>query len=163
MGGREIRIRDDGGAFRVIYIVRTAEAVYILHAFQKKTQQTAKHDLDLVATGLGGEPPQTNLSLWGGVAMERQVDVQEFANVWDALTDTPEESANMTMRADLLIALQQKIAEWGLTQVEAAKKLGVTQPRLSDLLRGRIEKFSLDMLINLALQAGLSVRLEIAA
>ena len=52
MGVREIRIRDDGGAFRVIYIVRTAEAVYILHAFQKKTQQTAKQDLDLAASRL---------------------------------------------------------------------------------------------------------------
>jgi phage-related protein len=51
-GVREIRIRDDAGAFRVLYVMQRAEAVYVLHAFQKKTQQTAKRDLDLAATRL---------------------------------------------------------------------------------------------------------------
>ncbi len=46
-GMREIRIRDAGGAFRVIYVAKLAEAVYILHCFQKKTQKTSKADLDL--------------------------------------------------------------------------------------------------------------------
>jgi predicted XRE-type DNA-binding protein len=87
----------------------------------------------------------------------------EYANVWDALTDTPEESANMTMRSNLLIALQQKVKSWEMTQAEAARRLGVTQPRLNDLLRSKIDKFSLDMLINLAIHAGISVRLDIAA
>ena len=88
---------------------------------------------------------------------------QEYANVWDALTDSPEESANMTMRSNLLIALQQKVKSWEVTQAEAARRLGVTQPRLNDLLRSKIDKFSLDMLINLAIHAGISVRLDIAA
>ena len=91
--------------------------------------------------------------------MERQ----EYTNVWDALTDTPEESANMTMRSNLLIALQRKVKSWEVTQAEAARRLGVTQPRLNDLLRSKIDKFSLDMLINLAIHAGISVRLDIAA
>ncbi|OWJ65771.1 type II toxin-antitoxin system RelE/ParE family toxin [Inquilinus limosus] len=51
-GVREIRIRDKAGAFRVIYVVRRGDAVYVLHAFQKKTQQTAKKDLDLAAARL---------------------------------------------------------------------------------------------------------------
>jgi predicted XRE-type DNA-binding protein len=88
---------------------------------------------------------------------------QEYANVWDALTDSPEESANMTMRSNLLIALQQKVKSWEVTQAEAARRLGVTQPRLNDLLRSKIDKFSLDKLINLAIHAGISVRLDIAA
>ena len=88
---------------------------------------------------------------------------QEYANVWDALTDSPEESANMTMRSNLLIALQLKVKSWEVTQAEAARRLGVTQPRLNDLLRSKIDKFSLDMLINLAIHAGISVRLDIAA
>jgi predicted XRE-type DNA-binding protein len=88
---------------------------------------------------------------------------QEYANVWDALTDSPEESANMTMRSNLLIALQQRVKSWELTQAEAARRLGVTQPRLNDLLRSKIDKFSLDKLINLAIHAGISVRLDIAA
>ena len=51
-GVREIRIRDGGGAYRVIYVATFAEAVYVLHAFQKKTQRTAKRDVDLAASRL---------------------------------------------------------------------------------------------------------------
>lgn len=51
-GVREIRIRDDAGAFRVLYVAKIEDAVYVLHAFQKKTQQTAKRDLDLAAARL---------------------------------------------------------------------------------------------------------------
>ena len=89
--------------------------------------------------------------------MERQA----FDNVWDAIEDTPDAAANMTMRSDLLIALRNAAEGWGLTQAEAARRLGVTQPRLNDVLRGRISNFSLDALISLAEKAGLSVRLEI--
>ena len=89
--------------------------------------------------------------------MERQT----FSNVWDALEDTPADAANMTMRSDLLIALRERVKSWNVTQNEAARRLGVTQPRLNDLLRGRITKFSLDALINLADRAGLTVRMDI--
>ena len=51
-GVREIRIREEGGAFRILYVTKIAEAIYVLHAFQKKTQQTAKRDLDLAAQRL---------------------------------------------------------------------------------------------------------------
>jgi predicted XRE-type DNA-binding protein len=67
------------------------------------------------------------------------------------------------MRSSLLIAIEQKVAAWGITQAEAARRLGVTQPRLNDLLKGKIEKFSLDTLIDLAGRSGLRVRLDIAA
>lgn len=90
--------------------------------------------------------------------MERQV----FANVWDALEDTPAEAANMSMRSALLIAIEQKVRGWKTTQADAAQRLGVTQPRLNDLLRGRIANFSLDALVALAEKAGLSVKLNIA-
>jgi predicted XRE-type DNA-binding protein len=89
--------------------------------------------------------------------MERQ----SFDNVWDALENTPAEAANMSMRASLLIAIEQQVRSWSVTQAEAAARLGITQPRLNDLLKGRITNFSLDALINLAAQAGLSVRLDI--
>nr|WP_245472747.1 XRE family transcriptional regulator [Mesorhizobium sp. M7A.F.Ca.MR.148.00.0.0] len=68
----------------------------------------------------------------------------------------------MAMRSNLLIAIEQRVRSWKITQAEAAERLGITQPRLSDLLRGRIANFSLDTLINLATQAGLTVRLDIA-
>jgi len=91
------------------------------------------------------------------------MEQQEFANVWDALSDSPDEAANMTMRSNLMIALQRKVAGWKVTQAEAARRLRITQPRLNDLLRSKIDKFSLDMLITLASHAGITVRLEIAA
>jgi predicted XRE-type DNA-binding protein len=86
---------------------------------------------------------------------------QTFENVWDALEDSPAEAANMAARSGLMIALQETVATWPLTQAEAAKRLGITQPRLNDLLRGRIGKFSLDALMNLAAAAGLSVTLQV--
>jgi predicted XRE-type DNA-binding protein len=90
--------------------------------------------------------------------MERQ----RFDNVWDALEDSPAEAANMTMRSDLLILLQQKIKSWDVTQSEAAARLQVTQPRLNELLKSRINNFSLDALINLADKAGLFVELKVS-
>ncbi len=89
------------------------------------------------------------------------MEPQTFDNVWEALEDTAEEAENMKMRSRLLIAIEQKIRSWNVTQAEAAKRLGITQPRLNDLLRGRIIKFSMDTLINLAAKAGLAVELDI--
>jgi predicted XRE-type DNA-binding protein len=89
--------------------------------------------------------------------MERQ----RFASVWDALEDTAAEAANMRARSELMIALRTKIESWHVSQSEAARRLGVTQPRLNDLMRGRLDRFSLDALINLAGPAGLTVHLEI--
>ena len=82
---------------------------------------------------------------------------ERFDNVWDALENSPAEAANMKARSDLTLAIREVVESWKLTQAEAAKRLGVTQPRMNDLLRGRIDKFSLDALINLASAAGLAV------
>lgn len=90
--------------------------------------------------------------------MERQ----SFDNVWDALEDSPADAAHMAMRSNLLIAIEQEVRSWNVTQTEAAKRLGLTQPRLNDLLKGKITKFSLDTLIEIAGHAGLTVRLDIA-
>jgi predicted XRE-type DNA-binding protein len=86
---------------------------------------------------------------------------RKFASVWDALEDNEADAANMRVRSELMIALRNKIDGWKLNQTEAASRLGLTQPRLNDLMRGRIDKFSLDALINLARPAGLAVRLHI--
>jgi len=80
-----------------------------------------------------------------------------FDSVWDALENSPAEAANMKARSGLMIAIRDVVDGWELTQVEAAKRLGVTQPRMNDLLRGRIDKFSLDALMILAAAAGLTV------
>ena len=86
---------------------------------------------------------------------------QKFDNVWDALERTPAETANMTMRSRLLIAIEQQVRSWNVTQAAAARRLGIAQPRLNDLLRGKIVNFSVDTLLDLAAKAGLSVRIDI--
>jgi predicted XRE-type DNA-binding protein len=86
---------------------------------------------------------------------------ERFDSVWDAIEASPEVAANMKARAELMIALHETINGWKLSQAAAAKRLGLTQPRLNDLLRGRITKFSLDALMKLAGRAGLAVRVEV--
>jgi predicted XRE-type DNA-binding protein len=90
-----------------------------------------------------------------------EIPGQVFASVWDALEDSPAEAANMRLRSELMIAIRQAIMEWATTQATAARRLEVTQPRLNDLLRGRINNFSLDALTVLAARAGLDVRVQI--
>ena len=86
---------------------------------------------------------------------------QRFASIWDAIEPSRAKAANMKARAEMMIAIRETVADWGTTQTTAAKRLGLTQPRMNDLLRGRIDKFSLDALMNLATRAGLAVRLEV--
>jgi predicted XRE-type DNA-binding protein len=84
-----------------------------------------------------------------------------FANVWDALEDSPEDAATMTMRSNVMIAIKDQVSSWKTTQAQAARRLGITQPRLNDLLHGKINKFSLDTLMTLATRAGLKVKIEV--
>ena len=84
--------------------------------------------------------------------------VQTFANVWDALEDTPEDAATMTMRSNVMAIINTTVLGWNITQAQAARRLGITQPRLNDLLKAKISKFSLDTLLTLATRAGLKVR-----
>jgi predicted XRE-type DNA-binding protein len=90
-------------------------------------------------------------------------EIQRFDSVWDAIADTPEESANLAARADLLLAIETRLAELGWSQTTAAHNLGITQPRVSDLVRGKVSKFSLDTLVNIAARLGLHTRLTITA
>ncbi|MDZ4313641.1 MAG: helix-turn-helix domain-containing protein [Azonexus sp.] len=86
---------------------------------------------------------------------------EQFASVWDAIEDTPEEAENMKLRSSLMMALKAHIARVGLSQAQAAKLFGVTQPRVSDLMRGKINLFALDALVNMAAAAGLHIEMRI--
>lgn len=81
---------------------------------------------------------------------------KEFASVWDAIEDTPQQAASMRARAALMMELERVIQKRGMTQAEAADLFGVTQPRISDLMRGKINLFSLDTLLDMATTAGLN-------
>ena len=85
----------------------------------------------------------------------------QFASVWDAIEDTPEEAANMKLRSSLMMALKAHLVRTGLSQSQAAKLFGVTQPRISDLIRGKINLFGLDALVNMAATAGLHVEMRV--
>lgn len=87
--------------------------------------------------------------------------VESYASVWDAIADTPEQAANLRTRAELMQKITAIVKESGWTQAEAATRCGVTQPRMNDLLRGRVSRFSLDALVNIATAIGRRVHLEL--
>ena len=86
---------------------------------------------------------------------------ERFVSVWDALEDSPAQAENMKLRSSLMIALKDHIETQGLTQAAAAKVFGVTQPRVSDLMRGKIELFGLDGLVSMCAAAGLRVEVRV--
>ncbi|MGB9129290.1 MAG: XRE family transcriptional regulator [Thiobacillus sp.] len=89
--------------------------------------------------------------------------VRSSGNVFADLGFPPEEAAILAMRADLMAQLRLVVEKRNWTQVEAAKVLGISQSRVSDLMRGKWDKFSLDMLVTLATRAGLHCELKLAA
>jgi len=86
---------------------------------------------------------------------------QRFQSVWDAIEDTPQLAASMRARSELIIELTELIKKRGMTQADAARMFGVTQPRISDLMRGKVELFSLDALVDMAAIAGLAPHIKI--
>ena len=88
---------------------------------------------------------------------------ESYASVWDAIADTPEQAANLRARADLMRKIEAHLKKHNWTQAEAARRCGVTQPRINDLLRGRLSRFSLDALVNIATALGCRVRFDLEA
>ena len=93
----------------------------------------------------------------------KKLQTDRFDSVWDAIADTPEEAANLRVRSELMDKISELITANGWTQVEAAAQCGLTQPRISDQLRERISRFSLDALVNIAAALGQRVHVELAA
>jgi predicted XRE-type DNA-binding protein len=89
--------------------------------------------------------------------------VESYEHVWDAIADTVGESANMQAKAELMRQIVAIIKKNDWKQVEAAQHCGITQPRLNDMLRGRISRFSLDALVNIAAAIGQRVHIELEA
>ena len=89
------------------------------------------------------------------------VKTQRFNNVWDAIAHNPAEAENLKLRSQLMMALEQYIVREAITQEEASKRLGVSRPRVSDLVRGHIDKFTIDKLVNMAARVGLTTKLTI--
>ena len=86
---------------------------------------------------------------------------QVFASVWDAI-ETPENAANLKLRAVVAHELIEELRRRRISQTKAAALLAVTQPRVSDLMRGQLQLFSLESLIAMAKRAGLETRVTIS-
>jgi predicted XRE-type DNA-binding protein len=86
---------------------------------------------------------------------------QQFGRTWDAIEDDPVQRENLKMRSALMIALREHVVTEGMTQGQAAKRFGVTQPRISDLMRGKIDLFGIDTLVNMLARAGLHIQIQI--
>jgi predicted XRE-type DNA-binding protein len=177
-GVEEICVTDDDGWFRVLYTARLADYVYVLHASEEdEPDLTKRHRTwEEAVQGIDGLPlckgfqmnttsaPKTaHLRKAPVVALAKhrpakKAPVREvakvFASVFDAVADTEEEAANLKARAELARQITASFRERGWTQEEAARHCRVTQPRISDLMNGRISKFSLDALVNIASSLG---------
>ena len=88
---------------------------------------------------------------------------ESYASVWDAIADTPGQAANLRARAELMQQIAAFVKRQGWRQVAAAQHCGVTQPRINDLLRGRVARFSLDALVNISSALGCRVRVDLEA
>jgi predicted XRE-type DNA-binding protein len=86
---------------------------------------------------------------------------KRFASVWDATGDKHEEAENIKLRSSLMITLKAHLIRTGLSQAQIAKLFGVTQPRVSALMRGKIDLFSLETLIDMLARAGAHVKLSV--
>jgi predicted XRE-type DNA-binding protein len=150
-GVREIRIRDARWSIQSVVCGEVRRRRLCAALFSEKDAENEQSR---------SEPGRTALP--GFVKGARSMNKKRFANVWDAIEDTPAQAENMKLRSALMMALKDHIARTGLNQSEAAKLLGVTQPRISDLMRGKIELFGLDTLVNMIGAAGLHVEMRIS-
>ncbi|MGH7100209.1 MAG: helix-turn-helix domain-containing protein [Stellaceae bacterium] len=89
------------------------------------------------------------------------MESETYDSVWDALADTEQEAANLKARSALMMEISKRVEGWNLPQGEAAKRLSLTRPRLNDLLRGKLGKFSLDALVNIATAAHLDIEIRV--
>jgi len=87
----------------------------------------------------------------------------QFNSVWDALEEDPVKRENMKLRSQLMIEINAKLDQSEEKQVDIAKRLQITQPRVSALRKGKINEFRLDMLVDFALRLGLHVSIDVAA
>jgi phage-related protein/predicted XRE-type DNA-binding protein len=152
----EIRIHTDR-EHRVFYVAKFDEAIYVLHASEKRTRQTRHADIELARRRPGGSAAGADSTRVGDF-MATKVR-RSSGNAFHDLGFPAEEAENLKLRTDLMIELSKVIKSRRLTQARAAKLFGVTQPRVSDLVRGKIDRFSVDTLVAMLGHAGVHVEL----
>jgi predicted XRE-type DNA-binding protein len=141
----EIRVHT-GIEHRIFYVAKFSQAIYVLHAFQKKTRRTRADASKWPDAATQDSSPSEEESEEEAMATRIR---RSAGNVFRDLGFPREEAEHLRIRSDLMIRLSRLIEARGLTQAQAARLLGVTQPRISDLVRGKIDRFSGDSLIEL--------------
>ncbi|MCK9294493.1 MAG: XRE family transcriptional regulator [Desulfobulbaceae bacterium] len=88
---------------------------------------------------------------------------ETFKNIWDALEEDPAERETMKIKSKMMMDIAQHIKSMGITQAQAAKLMGVSQPRVSELVNGKIDRFTIDMLVAMLARLGLQVEVTMKA
>ncbi|MES2564523.1 MAG: XRE family transcriptional regulator [Pseudomonadota bacterium] len=153
-GAREIRVHAEHD-YRIIYVAQSSKAVYVLHALEAKAGDALKARApELTALSENGADDEDDSK--HKIKMERGC-----GNVFGDVGFAPAEAHNMLLRAELALRAERFIKDKKLTQAAAAKALGLAQPRLNQLLRGKFEVFSIDALVKMLIKAGLRVELRV--
>ena len=108
-------------------------------------------------------PHSAEAAIAAAATVEEPLVIERFDSVWEALGFSAQETANLEARSALMRQIESIVKNAGWTQAAAAKHCGVSQPRLNDLLRGKVNKFSIDALVNMAGALGCRVSIELKA
>jgi predicted XRE-type DNA-binding protein len=147
----------------VFCVARFEEAVYVLHLLREENSGNAESRNRPGQTALRSSAGDSEIEM-GEAAMKATSKTTITKGSGDVFADlgfSPSEAHNLRLRSQMMTALRKSIEKQGLTQAEAAKRLKVTQPRISDLTCGKISRFSLDTLVNMLADDGLEVDLRI--
>jgi predicted XRE-type DNA-binding protein/putative component of toxin-antitoxin plasmid stabilization module len=161
-GVYEMRVRDASGAYRAIYVAKFEVACLCAACLPEEDTADCQGRYRI-----GQSPLQDDWSK----AMKKKADprlsdtrrTKGSGNVFLDLGYDPAEAKIMALRAEVMIRMELHVKAQGWSQAEAAKHLGITQPRVSRLIKGKWQDFSLDMLLTLAARAGLEPELRLAA
>ena len=154
-GVNELRVRV-GGAFRVLYVARFDEAIYVLSRFSNEVPAYGA-----IGPGIGKGATRHPDEREKAGMKDKLKRIRSSGNVFLDMGFDKAAAENLKLRSDLMMRIDDFYRGSGMTQAAAAKALGITQPRLNALLKGKIGLFSLDALVNIATRAGLNVRLVV--
>ena len=161
-GVKEVRVRDEAGIFRMIYLATRPEGICAaLLPEEISTDEPRRPGIGEEAVEVDCEEVMRAKKVISSEHGPRHVTPAGRSVFYDLFP--AEKAAEMEMRAQLLMGLEHWLEKNRMTQAEAAKILGVTQARVSDLKRGKIDRFSMDLLVRLAARAGLKPKLKLAA
>lgn len=156
-GVQEIRVWDESGTYRMLYVAKFEEAVYVLHVFEKRSQRTAKAD---IPTGQESIRRFAEVEK-GATSMTRSTVTKGSGNVFRDLGFSDEKSAELILKSSLLQALQETIKGRGWKQVETAGELGIDQAKVSKLLAGHMAGFSIERLVHFLSLLGQDIEVKV--